>query len=319
MRKPLRLLLAAGITVAIIVTIQVVALARAGGGNNYVPPPSTHSGGSSGGYSGGYSGSCCSSSSSHYYSGSGSGSGTSIDIGPGGFFIILGIVALVVLYKWWQSQQSSSGSGGSVQATVSAPMPIDQESVQEGLNAILARDPNFNPQLFLDRAQTTFFALQNAWMQRNLEPAHIYLSDGIYQRWKIQVDQMLAQHKRDVLENLVIGGCAIAQVAGDPNVDSITVRIDASAADYDVDDFNKIVRGDRTPRPFTEYWTFVRSRAARTRAGEGAQITQCPNCGAPVQVNESGICAYCKATVTSGQFGWVLDNITQASEWQAAA
>jgi hypothetical protein len=38
-----------------------------------------------------------------------------------------------------------------------------------------------------------------------------------------------------------------------------------------------------------------------------------------VSINESGICAYCKATVTTGQFGWVLNNITQASEWAAAA
>lgn len=297
-------------------TIQVVALARAGGGNNYVPPPSTHSGGSSSGGSGSYSGG--GSGSTYYYggsssSGSGSGSGSVLLTVFG--ILVVGIFLTAGAVQWWQRQQGTSGVTGSP----AAPPPIDTNSVQQGLSALQSRDPNFNQQLFLDRAQTTFFALQNAWMQRNLEPARIYLSDGIYQRWKLQVDQMVAQHKRDVLENLVIGGCAIAQVAGDPNIDSITVRIDASAADYDVDDTNKIVRGDRTPRPFTEYWTFVRSRAARTRSGEGAQITQCPNCGAPVQVNESGVCAYCKATVTSGQFGWVLDNITQASEWQAAA
>jgi hypothetical protein len=156
-------------------------------------------------------------------------------------------------------------------------------------------------------------------MTRNLEPARIYLSDGIYQRWKMQVDQMLAQRKRNVLDNLVIGGCTIARVIGDPNFDSVTVRIDASAADYEVDDLNRMVSGDRTARPFTEYWTFIRSRAARTRVGETAQITQCPNCGAPVSVNESGTCAYCRATVTTGQFGWVLDDITQASQWSVAA
>jgi hypothetical protein len=107
-------------------------------------------------------------------------------------------------------------------------------------------------------------------------------------------------------------------VQTDPNYDAITVRIDASAADYEVDDTtaNKVIYGSRDSKPFTEYWTFIRSGAARTKAGEGAEITQCPNCGAPLSINESGICSYCKATVTSGQFGWVLDNITQASEWQ---
>ncbi|MDQ6709962.1 MAG: Tim44-like domain-containing protein [Candidatus Dormibacteraeota bacterium] len=172
--------------------------------------------------------------------------------------------------------------------------------------------------MFLDRAQATFFALQKAWMDRNLEPARVYMSDGIYHRWKMQIDQMIAAHKRNVLDNLVIGGVHMVKVTTDPNFDSITVRIDASAADYEVDDTsaNKVIYGSRQNQPFTEYWTFIRSAAARTKAGEGAEVTQCPNCGAPLSINESGVCSYCKATVTSGQFGWVLDNITQASEWQ---
>src|SRR5207248_10068496 len=97
-----------------------------------------------------------------------------------------------------------------------------------------------------------------------------------------------------------------------------TVRIDASAADYEVDDTtsNKVIYGSHQNQTFTEYWTFIRSGSARTKAGEGPEVTQCPNCGAPLSINESGVCSYCKATVTSGQFGWVLDNITQASEWQ---
>jgi hypothetical protein len=111
----------------------------------------------------------------------------------------------------------------------------------------------------------------------------------------------------------------IAKIGGDANFDHITVRFDAIAKDYEVDDAGKMVSGDKTIQPFTEYWTFLRSRAARSRVGETAQITQCPNCGGPVSINESGICAYCKATVTTGQFSWVLDNITQASEWSAAA
>src|SRR2546428_508498 len=191
--------------------------------------------------------------------------------------------------------------------------------VEAGSQALQARDPNFNAQVFIDRAQMTFFVLQNAWMARNLEPARIYLSDAIYHRWKLQVEQFVTMHKRDVLEDLAVNGCAIARVAGDANFDSITVRFDAIAAAYEVDDAGKVVSGDRTVRPFTEYWTFIRSQAARSRVGEAAQITQCPNCGAPVSINESGICSYCKATVTSGQFGWVLNNITQASEWSAAA
>jgi predicted lipid-binding transport protein (Tim44 family) len=197
-------------------------------------------------------------------------------------------------------------------------MAPPRSTLPEDLAALQTKDPNFNQQMFLDRAQATFFALQKAWMDRNLEPARVYMSDGIYHRWKMQIDQMIAAHKRNVLDNLVIGGVQIVKVTTDPNFDSITVRIDASAADYEVDDTttNKVIYGSKQNQPFTEYWTFTRSAAARTKAGEGAEVTQCPNCGAPLSISESGVCSYCKATVTSGQFGWVLNNITQASEWQ---
>jgi predicted lipid-binding transport protein (Tim44 family) len=191
-----------------------------------------------------------------------------------------------------------------------------RSTLPEDLTALKAKDPNFNEQMFLDRVQAAFFALQKAWMDRNLEPARVYMSDGIYHRWKVQIDGMIAGHKRNVLENLVIGGARIVKVQSDANFDAVTVRIDASAADYEVDDNNRMLSGSRQNQPFTEYWTFIRSAAARTRAGEGAEITQCPNCGAPLSINESGVCSYCKAVVTTGQFGWVLDNITQASEWQ---
>jgi len=303
-----RVLVALGVAMAAVLAIQLTALARAGGG----------SGGGGGGHSGGGGG--------YSSGGSHSGGGGAFFVGGGGsggsggsallFFIILGIVGLFIIFAVLSRRKSASTVAGDDDAQAPA---VDAAAVEGGIKALQARDPNFNPQVFVDRAQMTFFVLQNAWMARNLEPARIYLSDAIYQRWKLQVDQFVAMHKRDVLEDLAVNGCTIVKVASDANFDSITVRFDAIAKDYEVDDAGKMVSGDKTIQPFTEYWTFIRSQAARSRVGETAQITQCPNCGAPVSINESGICAYCKATVTTGQFGWVLNNITQASEWSAAA
>ena len=261
------------------------------------------------------------------YSGGGGGFGGGIPLplfflggggGVGGFIFFLFVIFL--LFSAYRRFQSFSRPYSVASYGPTAPPLTRGASIadlQAGLNALKQKDPAFNEHIFLDRAQSTFFTLQKAWMERNLEPARVYLSEAIYRRWKMQVAEMVAQHKRNVLENLVIGGIHIVKVESDSNFDTITVRIDASAADYDVDDRSgKIVFGSKANRPFTEYWTFIRSAAARTKAGEGPEITQCPNCGAPLNINESGVCQYCKVTVTTGQFGWVLDSITQASEWQ---
>ncbi len=299
MRLRRRFGLAALLALSLILTSPLLAFARAGGGQSF--------GGGGGGFGGG---------------GGGFGGGGLLlpflffGGGGGGFFFFL-----FILFALWQVYRRMS-IGNPMQASnygpAYAPMAQMRSTLTEDLAALQAKDPNFNQQMFLDRAQAAFFALQKAWMDRNLEPARVYMSDGIYHRWKTQIDAMIAAHKKNMLDNLVIGGVQIVKVQTDPNFDTITVRIDASAADYEVDDTtaNKVIYGSRQNQNFTEYWTFIRSGSARTKAGEGAEVTQCPNCGAPLSINESGVCSYCKAVVTSGQFGWVLDNITQASEWQ---
>jgi len=37
----------------------------------------------------------------------------------------------------------------------------------------------------------------------------------------------------------------------------------------------------------------------------------CPNCGAPLDVDLSGVCSYCKAPIMSGAYDWVLSRIDQ--------
>lgn len=300
-----RVALAALLGLGLLLMSPLLVLARAGGGESFGGGGGF--GGSGGGFAGGYGG------------GGFGGGGLLLPFflfggGGGGFVFFLFIV--FVLFQVYRRMSLGNPVPAANWGPAYAPMAQMRSTLDEDLAALQAKDPNFNQQIFLDRAQAAFFALQKAWMDRNLEPARVYLSDSIYHRWKMQVDAMLAAHKRNVLDNLVIGGIRIVKVQTDANFDSITVRIDASAADYEVDDSGKLVYGSRQNQPFTEYWTFIRSGAARTRAGEGAEITQCPNCGAPLSINESGVCSYCKAIVTSGQFGWVLDNITQASEWQ---
>ncbi|HKV32398.1 MAG TPA: TIM44-like domain-containing protein, partial [Candidatus Dormibacteraeota bacterium] len=213
MRKRGRVLVALGAAWALAVAIQLSALARAGGGGG----GGGHGGGGSGG--GGHS----SGGGGGVFFVGGGGSGSSSGGSPLLFFIILALIGAFLIYRALSSRKSG-GSGTSRDATLAPGAGVDAAAVQSGVAALQARDPNFNPQVFIDRAQTTFFVLQNAWMARNLEPARIYLSDAIYHRWKLQVEQFVALHKRDVLEDLAVNGCALAKVGSDANFDSVTVR-----------------------------------------------------------------------------------------------
>ena len=282
----------------------MLALARAGGGG--------HGGGGLGG--------------------GGLGGGGGSFGGGGGFFLLpllfsgggggtIGFIILIAVlyfaYRRFVGGGFGRGGGYDQQPSYAPPAPIEDRS---GLDQITAVDPNFNEQGFLGRCQAAFFQLQKAWQDRNVDEGRAYMSPGLYESWKAQVDQMVAAHKKNMLENLFIQGMHIVKATHDANFDQITVRIDASAMDYEVDDQTGkevfAVGGRKADRPFTEYWTFQRSAGAKTLVTGGVTEKKCPNCGAPLEVNATGNCKYCDAAVTSGKFDWVLSRIDQANQYE---
>ena len=65
---------------------------------------------------------------------------------------------------------------------------------------------------------------------------------------------------------------------------------------------------------WAEDWTFQRSASGRhhpvTRA-VAPWTAKCPNCGAPLELDFTGVCKYCKALVSTGTYDWVLARIAQ--------
>lgn len=184
-----------------------------------------------------------------------------------------------------------------------------------GITTIQAADPQFDPAAFIGRAQQAFYALQQAWQDRDLSASRPFMSPGLYLGWSSQVQQLIELHKKNVLEGLRIQAVAIEKVIHSDAFDDVTVRVEATCADYEVDEqTGKLIFGSREPSTFTEYWTFQRSVGTQT-TGRSILDKVCPNCGAPLEINQVGECRYCKAAVTSGRFDWVLSRIEQEDEY----
>lgn len=193
-----------------------------------------------------------------------------------------------------------------------APPDAGPTSSEAGLAAIAAHDPRFSREIFLQQVQRTFFVVQEAWTQRRPEMSRQVMADGLWQQHRVQIQGCIDGHKRNVLEDLSVGSLSIIAAHTDANYDTITVRVLAACADYDVDDrTGKVVGGDREVEQWMEDWTFQRAASAQTPAAGGTMTEKCPNCGAPLELDLSGVCRYCKAPVSSGSYDWVLARISQ--------
>ncbi len=178
--------------------------------------------------------------------------------------------------------------------------------------ALLAADPQFRWETFEPRVRAIAAALQDAWTSRDWEKARPLETEPLFQMHRYWIDAYTRQKLRNVVDDFVVTQVQPVRIASDAFYDSLTVRIWASGRDYTVDEAKQVVAGSRdSQRVWTEYWTFIRSRAA----GASGAIT-CPNCGAAVQAGSTGVCSFCGGKLTTGKFDWVLSRIEQDESYR---
>ena len=186
--------------------------------------------------------------------------------------------------------------------------------VQRGFTEVRAafeqQNPNFQWSEFMDRARLIFNELQSAWSTLQWERARPHETDNIFQMHRYWIEAYKRQGLRNALDNCRITSMQPVKITGDAFYNSITLRIGAEGYDYTVDSAGKVVAGsNQRLRRWTEYWTFIRNRQAK--ALHSRTDLSCPNCGAPLKVNVTGICEFCGGKVSSGEFDWVLSKIEQ--------
>lgn len=296
------------LVLAVLGSLAVHAAARAGGGQSY-------SGSSSSGGSYSYSGS----------------SGTSSYGGGGGAGILLEYyIAFVILHPifgvpftlfllWivYRCQGSNFGSRDySALAAMTGGSGGDQLSARKAqeLGRLRARDPAFDEKAFLRRAAGAFLKIQEAWTAGDMSGARAFLSDGVRERFERQLAGLKARGLRNLTENVEVRGLELAACRSDRHFDALWIRVEAAASDRTVDVSGAVVSGSSGRQEFEEVWTFLRRPGAKTLKDGGIE-GNCPSCGAPLPLADASRCEACKAWVNSGEYDWVLTEITQGCEW----
>lgn len=301
-------------------------LLRAGGGQSFGGGGGGFGGGGGGFGGGGYYGG------GSYYGGGGSSLGSlGLFAGllfGGGPFLFIVIVSLMLRAFRSSHYHPAGGAGGFAppgsgvyddSRPIGVPtgfgvgaQPPSVDSVAQGLAAIKAHDPQFDETEFINLAQREFFIVQQAWSECKPELSRRVMSDTLWEQHRGQIAAYVQKGQRNLLDNLALAGATIIAATSDTTHDRITLSMHAASADYDVEVAGgKIVRGDKRVREWTENWLFERSSSATTRADGGTMGERCPNCGAPLDVDLSGVCSFCKAPVMSGDYDWVLVRIDQ--------
>ena len=126
-----------------------------------------------------------------------------------------------------------------------------------------ARDPAWDHDELKSRIEYVFFKVQKAWTERDQEIARACMSDRIYNKHKLQTDQMLQENTRNVLEAVNLSKATIVEVAdfADNGKDQLWAAVEGSMIDYTVRlATGEVIKGRRNKAEgFSELWKFVRT------------------------------------------------------------
>ena len=299
MKNRKTLLITLIITLFIMSILAVPALADAGSfaGN------SEYGGSSDSSYSGSYSSSYSGSYGSSYGS-----SGDSSEDGVFGLGIILVVLFFVVFIFAKMAKVRAAVTLDNAQVNdYSQPMPI------ETLRKI---DPSFLVYPMKEKISNLYVRMQNAWQANEFEEMRPFMTDALYNQFKLQLDELVRSGCTNHVERIAVLEVILRGWRTDATNDALIAQLQTRIIDYISNDTTgEVVSGSKTTEKFMTYeWTLIRSKGMTTHVteGEGSENTvtvHCPSCGAPVEINQSAKCPYCDSVINSADYDWVISEI----------
>jgi predicted lipid-binding transport protein (Tim44 family) len=186
-----------------------------------------------------------------------------------GLFDILLLAGIgYLIYRFVKSRRQAAEQGG--YSSYSQPAAYDvtpqssylstKDDLDTGLQHIRQMDAGFDENRFSDQVMDIFFKIQGAWMNRDLSPVALLLTDEMRRIFQEDIDRLLREKRVNRLENIAVRSVELCEAWQEQGQDYISVQIYANLLDYTTDDATgQVVAGSKTdPVKFEEFWTFTR-------------------------------------------------------------
>lgn len=186
----------------------------------------------------------------------------------------------------------------------------DQGAVAAVLAGVRSHDAGFDLAATARAVVQAREAVDQARQAGDASIARPVLSDGLWRVFALLLDERAA-HAVTRQGTSAVVDAEIVAAARDQLAEQLRIRLTCLGERYEVAD-GVVVRGQPGQRDWSEDWIIRRSADATMPAGGGILSGRCPQCGAPLQVDEDGSCTYCRALILSGGLDWVVWSIEEA-------
>jgi len=164
-------------------------------------------------------------------------------------------------------------------------------------------DPNFSEIIFLDFVGLVYARFMEAKGAAG-DPASLtpYVAPTLLEQ--LEKERQTAR----AIEGVIVGSSQVGQVSQTKDGWQIVVELET----------NYLERGAQEKKSTGWYtrarMTFQRRAGAKSLGPEFTKSLNCPSCGSPVKVDQTGQCAYCGKVVKPGEFAWELVGLRESDK-----
>ncbi len=175
------------------------------------------------------------------------------------------------------------------------------------MNELLKIDPTFNEGMFITKVNNIFVMLHSSIMMDNLERVKHFLSEDVYLKYEDILKDLNSRNVRQMYDELNVKNTYIKDIEINDECVIIKVDITSRYMDYLIDKTTgKFISGFNDHR--IEKTNHLELTKKRNASNYGID-KKCPGCGANIDVNNSGKCAYCGSIFNTENYDWILTSI----------
>ena len=227
-----------------------------------------------------------------------------------GALVVVAAIVLIVLYV---KKKKNTGAVPLVRNAGADPTPADSLN---GMQSYYSEDPSFSEQDMKEWVSNAYVRLQNAWQAKDLSPVRPLMSDALFAQFDSQLGAYRRGHKTNYVERITVTDVSLKGWRQENDEDVIIAVLKTRITDYVKDDrTGNVIGGDPSRVKLMEYeWAVTRTAGLKSARATGTRAIECPNCGAPIEINKSAICPYCESFIESSEHDWVVAQIKAISQ-----
>lgn len=175
------------------------------------------------------------------------------------------------------------------------------------VNELVEKDRNFTESGFLAKVDNTYIMLLSAIMTENMDRVKHKISSNLFNQYEEYVKKLSIENKRQMYDELNVKTSKIEKIDDQEDKFVITVSLISRYMDYLIDKTTGEYLSGENKRRIEKKHILIFEKVKA--ASQEVSARKCPGCGANMDVNNTGKCAYCGTIYNTQDYDWVLVKI----------